>query len=195
MFGTKTAKLKDGTVVTLRPMAASDEDALFRFFHALPDDLLIFIRHNVKDRRVIQEWVQRLNYKRVLPLLALVGDDIVADVTLHRVPHGWKRHIGRVSVLVHPQYRGRGLAKTLVTQILEGATRTRLSLAHTDDRLLQGIERVFGVVFRSQEPLRPRERSYLPWPRSPDRSLSFEVSSIHASAQGNSVNFKANISQ
>jgi RimJ/RimL family protein N-acetyltransferase len=119
MFGTKTAKLKDGTVVTLRPMAASDEDALFRFFHALPDDLLIFIRHNVKDRRVIQEWVQRLNYKRVLPLLALVGDDIVADVTLHRVPHGWKRHIGRVRIVVAPAYQRHGLATLMLNEQVE----------------------------------------------------------------------------
>ena len=66
MFGTKTGKLKDGTVVTLRPMVASDEAALFRFFRDLPEDLLVFIRHNVKDERVIGEWVQRLNYKRVL---------------------------------------------------------------------------------------------------------------------------------
>jgi hypothetical protein len=81
MFGTKTGKLKDDTLITLRPMVAGDEEALFRFFQGLPDDLLIFIRHNVKNRRVIQEWVKRLNYERVLPLLGFVGDDIVADVT------------------------------------------------------------------------------------------------------------------
>ena len=40
------------------------------------------------------------------------------DATLHQQLGGWKRHIGRVSVLVHPKYRGRGLARALVTEIV-----------------------------------------------------------------------------
>jgi hypothetical protein len=108
VFGTKQGRLKDGTQVTLRPMTASDEEALFRFFQDLPDETLIFIRHDVKERRVIQEWAQRLDHNRVLPLLGLVGDEIVADVTLHRVPHGWKRHIGRVRVVVGTAYKSSG---------------------------------------------------------------------------------------
>jgi RimJ/RimL family protein N-acetyltransferase len=119
MFGAKTGKLKDGTLVTLRPMMESDEEALYRFFQVLPDDLLIFIRHNVKERKVIQEWVKRLNYSRVLPLLALVGDEIVADVTLHRVPHGWKRHIGRIRIVVAPAYQKLGLATLMLNEMVE----------------------------------------------------------------------------
>jgi len=119
VFGTKLGRLKDGTQVTLRPMTASDEGALFRFFQDLPDETLIFIRHDVKERRVIQEWAQRLDYNRVLPLLGLVGDEIVADVTLHRVPHGWKRHIGRVRVVVGTAYQKLGLATLMLNEIVE----------------------------------------------------------------------------
>jgi RimJ/RimL family protein N-acetyltransferase len=119
VFGTKQGRLKDGTQVTLRPMTASDEEALFRFFQDLPDETLIFIRHDVKERRVIQEWAQRLDYNRVLPLLGLVGDEIVADVTLHRVPHGWKRHIGRVRVVVGTAYQKLGLATLMLNEIVE----------------------------------------------------------------------------
>jgi GNAT superfamily N-acetyltransferase len=43
---------------------------------------------------------------------------IVGDATLHQQLGGWKRHIGRVSVLVHPKYRGRGLARALVSEIV-----------------------------------------------------------------------------
>jgi RimJ/RimL family protein N-acetyltransferase len=119
VFGTKQGRLKDGTQVTLRPMKASDEEALFRFFQDLPDETLIFIRHDVKERRVIQEWAQRLDHNRVLPLLGLVGDEIVADVTLHRVPHGWKRHIGRVRVVVGTAYQKLGLATLMLNEIVE----------------------------------------------------------------------------
>ena len=119
MFGCKEGKLIDGTLVTLRPMVSEDEEALYHFFEKLPDELLLFIRHNVKDRPIIHEWALRLNYDRVLPLLALVGDEIVGDATLHRVPYGWKRHIGRVRVVVSPAFQGRGLATFMLNELVK----------------------------------------------------------------------------
>jgi len=119
MFGSKKSKLKDGTAVTLRPMVREDEEALYQFFERLPDDLLMFIRHNVRDRRVVREWSQTLDYDRVLPMIALVDGEIVADATLHRVPHGWKRHIGRVRVVVSPHYQSLGLATLMLNELVE----------------------------------------------------------------------------
>jgi ribosomal protein S18 acetylase RimI-like enzyme len=49
----------------------------------------------------------------------LIDGKIVADATLHQQLGGWKRHIGRISVLVHPQYRGRGLARAMVAEIVD----------------------------------------------------------------------------
>ena len=43
----------------------------------------------------------------------------MGDATLHQQLGGWKRHIGRVSVLVLPRYRGRGLARALVGEIVQ----------------------------------------------------------------------------
>jgi N-acetylglutamate synthase-like GNAT family acetyltransferase len=59
-------------------------------------------------------------------LLALSEGKIVACATLHQQLGGWKRHIGRISVLVHPQYRSRGLARTLVAEILDIARQSGL---------------------------------------------------------------------
>jgi len=119
MFGSKETKLKDGTVVQLRPMVPEDEEALYRFFQNMPDDLVVFIRHNVKDPKVIHDWAQRLNYERVVPLLAIVEGEIVGDATLHRVPHGWKRHIGRIRVVVSPALQGRGLATLMLNELVK----------------------------------------------------------------------------
>lgn len=119
MFGSKQGKLKDGTIVTLRPMVKEDEESLYRFFKDLPDELLLFIRHNVKDRSIIRDWAKRLNYDRVLPLVALVDDEIVGDATIHRVSHGWKRHIGRIRVVVSPEFQGRGLATWMLNELVK----------------------------------------------------------------------------
>jgi GNAT superfamily N-acetyltransferase len=51
----------------------------------------------------------------------LHGEKIIGEATLHQRLGGWKRHIGLVTVLTHPQYRGRDVAKILVTELVEVA--------------------------------------------------------------------------
>ncbi len=115
----KEIKLKDGSQVTLRPLRKEDERNFHQFFLAVPERERMFIKHRVTDPAVIREWCQDIDLGRNLPLLALMAGKIVGDTTLHQQLGGWKRHIGRVSVLVHPHYRGRGLARTLVHEIVE----------------------------------------------------------------------------
>ena len=122
----KEIKLKDGFRCDLRPLAANDEIALHEFFLAVPTQERMFIKHRVTELEVIREWCQNIDLGRNLPLLALAGGQIIADATLHQQLGGWKRHIGRVSVLVHPQYRGRGLARALVAEMVDIARRVGL---------------------------------------------------------------------
>jgi RimJ/RimL family protein N-acetyltransferase len=114
----KTIALKDGSSVTLRPLKSTDEKQFHLFFCAVPDNERILFKHRVTEPSVIREWCQRIDYGRILPLLALSGDKIIADASLHQTLGGWKRHIGRISVLVHPDFRGRGLATVLVSELI-----------------------------------------------------------------------------
>jgi L-amino acid N-acyltransferase YncA len=79
----------------------------------------MFIKHRVTELDVIRDWCQNIDLGRNLPLLAVHQGQILGDATLHQQLGGWKRHIGRVSVLVHPKFRGRGLARTLVVAIID----------------------------------------------------------------------------
>jgi L-amino acid N-acyltransferase YncA len=79
----------------------------------------MFIKHRVTEPEVIHEWCEKIDLGHNLPLLACRDGRIFAAATLHQQLGGWKRHIGRVSVLVHPQFRGRGLARRLVTEIID----------------------------------------------------------------------------
>ncbi len=115
----KEIRLKDGSTVTLRPLRKEDEKSFHQFFLAVPERERMFIKHRVIEPAVIREWCQAIDLGRNLPLLALLDGKILGDATLHQQLGGWKRHIGRVSVLVHPQYRGRGLARALVHEIVE----------------------------------------------------------------------------
>src|SRR5882672_1847410 len=106
-------KLKDGAKSKLRPLRKDDEAGFHEFFLAVPAPERMFIKHRVTEPSVIRDWCQNIDLGRNLPLLALIDGKIVGDVTLHQQLGGWKRHIGRVSVLVLPEFRGRGLARTL----------------------------------------------------------------------------------
>ncbi len=114
----KAVKLKNGTSVMLRPLEATDEKQFHAFFVAVPDTERILFKHRVTDAEVIRDWCKRIDYGKILPLLALDGDKVVADASLHQTLGGWKRHIGRLSVVVHPSYRGWGLAKILVNELV-----------------------------------------------------------------------------
>jgi len=131
----------------LRPLKPSDENVFHEFFLAVPEQERMFIKHRVTEPDVIRDWCQNIDLGRNLPLLALAGDRIIGDATLHQQLGGWKRHIGRVSVLVHPQYRGRGLAKALVIEITEIAR--NIGLEKLEAEFIGGQEtaiKMFGLL-------------------------------------------------
>src|SRR5438309_524501 len=143
----KDIKLKDGSKSRLRPLRKDDEKAFHEFFLAVPESERMFIKHRVTDPEIIRDWCQHIDLGRNLPLLAVTDGKIIGDATLHQQLGGWKRHIGRVSVLVHPQYRGRGLAKALVSEVVEIAR--HIGLEKVEAEFIGGQEaaiKMFGLL-------------------------------------------------
>lgn len=117
----KQSKLNDGTRVIVRPLISNDEPALVEFFKGIPPEDHLYLRDNVKDPQVIHRWIENLNYEMILPLIAEINGKIVGDCTLHQLRAGWKSHIGTVRIVVHPEYRGKGLATLLVGEMVQVA--------------------------------------------------------------------------
>ena len=134
----KHIKLKDGKKAALRVLHANDEREFHQLFLDIPERERMFIKHRVQDLKVIHDWCKNIDVGRNLPLLGVVDHKIVGVATLHQQLGGWKRHIGRVSVLVHPEFRGRGLATQLVAETLDIARRA-------------GLERVEAEFIGEQE--------------------------------------------
>ncbi len=122
----KVVQLKDGTKATLRQLRPDDEKEFHGLFLSIPEHERMFIKHRVAEIETIRDWCQNIDYGRNLPLVGLVGGKIAGDATLHQQLGGWKRHVGRVSVLVHPEFRGRGLARALIGEIIEIARQVGL---------------------------------------------------------------------
>ena len=122
----KHIKLKNGKKATLRPLKAEDEKEFHQLFLDIPERERMFIKHRVQDIKVIRDWCRNIDVGRNLPLLGVLDGRIVGVATLHQRLGGWKRHIGRVSVLVHPDFRGIDMATTLVNETLDIARRASL---------------------------------------------------------------------
>ena len=143
----KTVKLKDGKKATLRLLKKDDEKDFHQLFQGIPAQERMFIKHRVAEPEVIAEWCRHIDLGRILPLLAVHDGKIIGDCSLHQQLGGWKRHIGRVSVLIHPQYRGRGLARALVTEMLEIAS--QIGLDKIEAEFIGGQDaaiKMFGLV-------------------------------------------------
>jgi GNAT superfamily N-acetyltransferase len=134
----KSVVLKDGTKAALRPLRMDDEKDFHQLFQGIPERERMFIKHRVQDIKIIRDWCRNLDYGRNLPLVGLLGGKITGVATLHQQLSGWKRQIGRVSVSVHPESRGRGLARALIAETLAIARRA-------------GLERVEAEFIGEQE--------------------------------------------
>ncbi len=146
----KHETLRDGTPVAVRPLKATDEKAFHAFFCALPETERLLFKHRVTEPKVIREWCKKIDYGRILPLLVLDGKQIIGDASLHQTLGGWKRHIGRISVAVHPAYRQRGVATLLVRELIDVARNVGLEKLEAEFMGEQeGARRAFaGLGFR-----------------------------------------------
>ena len=114
-------ELKDETPCSIRLMNQKDEPA-FRDFHSvIPEEEQLFIRSQIKDGTLFREWMTNSEEAEHLALLAHVDGQLAAMGSLHQRLGGWKRHIGKVYFLTHPEYRGLGLIDQLLGAIVDVA--------------------------------------------------------------------------
>jgi RimJ/RimL family protein N-acetyltransferase len=114
----KTTNLKDEIQLAIRPLRKEDEKALHEYFLRLPSEDRMCLRDDVTDPKVIESWILDLDYDNVLPLVALDGDQIVANGTLQFNPIGWTKHQGEIRITCDPEYREKGLATILIENLM-----------------------------------------------------------------------------
>ena len=113
---------QDGQQMTVRPLVPDDKPALIEFFHGIPEEGRFYLKDNVASSSVIDQWFESLDYSRVLPLVAIRDGKIIADSTLHHRRARARMHTAEVRVLVHPQHRDQGVARTLLRELIQIAS-------------------------------------------------------------------------
>lgn len=118
----KAIVLKDGTPVTLRPLARGDADQLVAFFQRIPVEDRWYLRHDVSDATLVRSWAEVLNYDRVIPIIALCEGQIIGDATLHRHRYGSSHHVGEIRLVIDPAVRAKRLGTWMVLDLIQLAT-------------------------------------------------------------------------
>ena len=116
------------TCLQLRLMGESDVDAMVDFARTLPAEDLLYLRVNITDAPVVQQWVEGIKQGRTVTVLALRANQIVGEGSLLHNATSWTRHLGELRIQVSPSVRRQGLARLLANEIEMIAREFRLQL-------------------------------------------------------------------
>jgi L-amino acid N-acyltransferase YncA len=112
-------KLPDGRQVELRPMQLADRQEVLDFARALPRDDLLFLRTDITEPAMVDEWVRNIERGTTLTVLAEIGGGMAGYASLHFEQARWTRRVGEIRVQVGAQYRGIGLGRRLAAEIFK----------------------------------------------------------------------------
>lgn len=111
----------------VRPLRVEDEKAFVSFLRVVPEIERLFIKPRLGSEGFIKQWFSDLDYDSALPLIAIAHGHIIGNATLQQRDGGWKRHIGRVHSLTHPEYRDVGVSGMLIQEIIDIARHAGLT--------------------------------------------------------------------
>jgi len=123
----KFITLRNGKRVMFRLLNTQDREALIQLFQEAPEEDTRFLKQNVKDQKMVNYWIDHIDYSKVLPVVAvdLETSQLIGDATLHRGKHATK-HVGEVRIFVSRGFRNLGLGSLMLEEILGLALKENL---------------------------------------------------------------------
>jgi len=121
-----TVKLRDGTEILIRPIRKDDLDRSFAFFQALPEEDRIFLRVDVSKREVVEQRIKRVESGDIERIVAIHGDEIVADGELELKGEGWKEHVGELRLVVAHASQRKGIGTLMARELYKLAAQHKL---------------------------------------------------------------------
>ena len=122
----KQVKLKDDTEVLIRQMARQDAAASLAFFRSLFEEDRAYLRRDVTKPDVVDQRIREMKSGVARRLVAVVGDEIVADGALEHSGEQWKGHVGELRLIIAPAYRRRGLGIRMARELFLLAASARV---------------------------------------------------------------------
>ncbi len=134
----KTVTLADQRAVLIRTMRPDDVERSHTFFLQLPEQDRKYLRVDVTRPELVQRRIHDMLDGRVVRLVALDGDEIVADGGLELQGHGWGENIAEIRLIVARPYQRIGLGALMARELYFLAAERR-------------VDRIVARMMRPQE--------------------------------------------
>jgi RimJ/RimL family protein N-acetyltransferase len=117
----KSARLKDGTEVTIRTLGNRDASALLSFFRGMPEDDRLFLNEDVTQSEVIERWIEENESGTTFSIVGERNAAIIANATFHLDKYGWHRDMAEIRCAVAREFQHKGLGTILVRELVAHA--------------------------------------------------------------------------
>ena len=114
----KTATLRDGRRVHIRPLHEEDGEGLHGMYQSMSPDALRWSMAPYTEE-TIDRWIG--NLPNLISLVAVHNDDIVGYASVQKFTHPRLAGTGDLNIYIHQDYQGAGLGTALMVILLNAA--------------------------------------------------------------------------
>ncbi len=114
----KEIVLNDGKEAIIRPLEKGDKTLLQQFNSKIPDNDRWYMRYDVMNPEVMREWFDNIDRGNIFSIIALSENQIVAQAGLHMRGFGCTKHIGRLRIMVAPDFRHKRLGTWMLLDLI-----------------------------------------------------------------------------
>lgn len=113
----KKITLRNTTRVIIRPPKSEEIEDLFNFYSYIPKSDLLIFKEDVSKWENIESWFTSDKYTKILQLITLREDEIIANGTLHKEGL-YLQDAAEIKLIVKPENRGIGLGSKIFNILL-----------------------------------------------------------------------------
>jgi L-amino acid N-acyltransferase YncA len=130
--------LKDREDTVIRLLEPGDRQRLETFFLEISEPDRWFMKYDVLTPEVMAKWFTGIETGAVSSIVALCQDRIIGHASLHKRTFGATRHVGRLRITVHPDFRKKRLGTWMLLDLIQLAMDQGLEMLRMD--VIRGIE-------------------------------------------------------
>jgi RimJ/RimL family protein N-acetyltransferase len=140
--------LKDHKQVTLRLLAPEDRELLVDFYREMDISFKWYLKEDPCSLAVIDKWINRHQEGRAFAIVACHEARIVAHAGLLLRPYGARRHIGRLRIIVVPEFSHKQLGTWMIFDLVKramemGLERIRIDfVVGIDDYAIKAVQKL-----------------------------------------------------
>ncbi|GAB4128562.1 MAG: GNAT family N-acetyltransferase [Roseiflexaceae bacterium] len=113
--------LRQGGMITIRPLEEADRQPLMEFGRSLPQDDWLYLEDDLRNPDIITRLVNAHQAENWRQIVAVDDDGQIAGYSAVRRLAGWSSHVADIQLIISERYRRHGLGTALARSIFDAA--------------------------------------------------------------------------